>query len=48
MEQWYPAFAVHAVCDLGPGRILRYDATAATRQGQEELLAILRTLEFTR
>jgi hypothetical protein len=48
MEQWYPAFAVHAVCDVGPGRILRYDATAATRKGQEELLAILRTLKFTR
>jgi hypothetical protein len=48
MEQWCPAFAVHAVCDLRAGRILRYDGTTATREGQEELLAILRTLEFIR
>jgi hypothetical protein len=48
MEQWYPAFPVHAVCDLRPGRILRFNGTAATRQGQEELLAIVRTLEFIR
>lgn len=48
MNRWYPAFAVHAVSDLRPGRILRFDGTTATRQGQEELLAILRTLEITR
>lgn len=47
-QQWYPVFAVHAVCDLRAGRILRFDGSAATRQGQEELLAILRTLEVTR
>jgi hypothetical protein len=47
-NQWYPGFAVHAVCDLHPGHILRFDGSAATRQSQEELLAILRTLEFTR
>src|SRR5262249_9402579 len=46
-SRWYSAFAVHAVCDLGPGHILRFDGSAATRQGQEELLAILRTLEIT-
>jgi hypothetical protein len=48
MDRWYPAFAVHAVSDLRPGRILRFDGSAATRQGQQELLAIFRTLEFTR
>jgi hypothetical protein len=48
MEWWYPAFAVHAVCDLRAGRILRYDGTTPAREGQKELLAILRTLEFTR
>jgi hypothetical protein len=48
MDRWYPAFAVHAVCDVRLGRILRFDGTAATRQSQEELLAILHTLEFTR
>ena len=46
-NRWYRGFAVHAVCDLRPGRILRFDGSAATRQGQEELLAIVRTLEFT-
>jgi hypothetical protein len=46
--RWHPAFAVHAVADLGPGRVLRFSGTAATRRGQEELLAILRTIEFTR
>jgi hypothetical protein len=48
MDRWYPAFAVHAVCDLRPGRVLRFDGSTATRQGQEELLALVRTLEFTR
>jgi len=48
IDEWHPAFAVHAVCDLRPGRILRFDGSAATRQGQEELLAIVHTLEFTR
>jgi len=48
MDRWYPAFAVHAVSDLRPGRILRFDGTTATREAQEELLAILRTLEVTR
>jgi hypothetical protein len=48
MDRWYPAFAVHAVYDLRPGHILRFDGSAATPQGQEELLAIVRTLKFTR
>jgi hypothetical protein len=47
-DRSFPPFAVMAVCELGPGRILRFDGSTATRQAQEDLLAILRTLEFTR
>ncbi|MFL6506143.1 MAG: hypothetical protein ACJ8KC_12075 [Candidatus Udaeobacter sp.] len=43
----YAGFSVHAVCELRPGRILRFHSIAATRQSQEELLAILRTVEVT-
>jgi hypothetical protein len=44
----FPPFAVHAVFELGPGHTLRLDGSTATRAAQEDLLAIIRTLEFTR
>jgi hypothetical protein len=44
----FPPFAVHAVLELAPGRILSFDGSSATRVAQEDLLAIVRTLEFTR
>jgi hypothetical protein len=43
----FPPFAVNAVFELSPGRTLRFDGSTATRAAQEDLLAIIRTLEFT-
>jgi hypothetical protein len=44
----FPPFAVNAVFELAPDRTLRFDGSSATRAAQEDLLAIIRTLEFTR
>jgi hypothetical protein len=46
-DRSFAPFAVMAVCELAPGRILRFDGSAATREAQEDLLMIIRTLEFT-
>lgn len=44
----FAPFAVMAVCELAPGRILRFEGSTATRQAQEDLLAMIRTLESGR
>jgi hypothetical protein len=43
----FPPLAVNAVFELAPGRTLRFDGSTAARAAQEDLLAIIRTLEFT-
>jgi hypothetical protein len=45
-DRSYPPYAIAGVCNIMPGRILRFDGTASSRLEQEEQLAIIRTLEF--
>ena len=47
-DRSFPPFSVMAVYDVGSGRILTFHGSSATRQAQEDLLAILRTVQFTR
>ncbi len=44
----YPPYSIAGACELGPGRILTFHGSAASRHGQEEQLAIIRTLDFIR
>jgi len=44
----FPPFAINAVLELTLSRFLRFDAATATRAAQEDLLAVIRSLEFTR
>ncbi len=46
-DRSFAPFAVMAVCELAHGRILRFNGSTGTRQAQEDLLAMIRTLEFT-
>ena len=41
-------FHASAIWEYAPGQILRIDATSATQRSQHELLAIVRTVEFSR
>lgn len=45
-DRSFPSFAVFAIYDLAPGKVVRFRGDAATRQGQKDLLASVRTLEF--
>ena len=45
-DRSFSSFAVFAVYDLAPGRVVRFHGDAATRREQEDLLASVRTLEF--
>ena len=42
----YPMYQVMALCQLDSTRLLRISTGFASRQSQEEMLAILRTIEF--
>jgi hypothetical protein len=45
-DRSFPSFAVLAIYDLAPGKVVRFHGDAATLQGQKDLLASVRTLEF--
>jgi hypothetical protein len=45
-ERSYPPFVIVATWELRPGHTLQVVSSASTRRSQEEILAVLRTVQF--